>query len=209
MKGLLSSASRLTWLVPLSALGLGVMAPTAVANEETACSALDLEVRRMEPPPMQYRDFCETNPGNCTFAGVAILEWTDEVAMTVARVNREVNAEIEFQPDWDSRGVEDFWCFPADGMGDCEDLALEKRRRLVALGLPGAALTLAIVHHTERFFGHTLLLAETTAGTFVLDNLDDSLRCWDAVPYRYERREGLDGRWLRYEPHQASRLIPE
>ena len=126
--------------------------------------------------------------------------------MTVARVNREVNAEIEFQPDWDSRGVEDFWCFPAEGVGDCEDFALEKRRRLVALGLSGAALSLAIVHHTERFFGHTLLLAETTAGTFVLDNLDDSLRCWDAVPYRYERREGLDGRWFRYEPYRARRV---
>jgi len=126
--------------------------------------------------------------------------------MTVARVNREVNAEIEFQPDWDSLGVEDFWSFPAEGVGDCEDFALEKRRRLIALGLPGAALTLAIVHHTERFFGHTFLLAETSAGTFVLDNLDDSLRCWDAVPYRYERREGLDGRWFRYEPYRASRV---
>ncbi|HRQ58355.1 MAG TPA: transglutaminase-like cysteine peptidase [Azoarcus taiwanensis] len=199
MKRVLGCTPRLLQRLTLSALVLGVV-PTGVANERSACRALEIEVLRMEPAPMQYLDFCNANPGHCASGGEAILEWSEETEMTLARVNREVNAEIEFQPDWDSRGVEDFWCYPADGVGDCEDLALEKRRRLVALGSPRGALTLAIVHHREKFFAHTLLLAETTAGTFLLDNLDDALRCWDAVPYRFERREGSDGRWIRYSP---------
>lgn len=176
------------------------MAQSAAAREEIACTALDLEVSRVESPPTQYLYFCDKNPEHCTLSGPAILEWTEDVATTLESINRAVNAEITFQPDWDARGVEELWCFPVGGAGDCEDYALEKRRRLVALGLPGASLTLAIVHHTERLFSHTLLLVETTAGTYVLDNLDDGLRCWNEVPYRYERREGLDGRWLRYHP---------
>lgn len=148
---------------------------------------------------MQYRQFCEANPGHCILIGESVFEWTQETAAAIEAVNREVNAGIRLEPDWEWLGMEDLWCYPADGVGDCEDFALEKRRRLVALGFPGAALTVAIVHHRERFFAHTVLLAETTAGTLVLDNLDDALQCWDAVPYRYERREGLDGRWIRYQ----------
>lgn len=182
-------------------LGLWATAPFAGngATQQRACGALDLAVARLEPPPMQYRQFCEANPGHCILTGEFVLEWTKETAAAVEAVNHEVNTEIRFEPDWEWLGIEDLWCYPTAGVGDCEDFALEKRRRLVALGFPGAALTMAIVHHRECFFAHAVLLAETTAGTLVLDNLDDALHCWDAAPYRYERREGLDGRWIRYE----------
>lgn len=113
-------------------------------------------------------------------------------------MNRAVNAGITLVPDRIGEGSEECWEFPVQGTGDCEDFALEKRRKLVARGLPSAALTMAIVHHRGQFFAHAILLAETTRGTLVLDNLFDEVVCWDSVPYRYERRERPDGRWERY-----------
>jgi predicted transglutaminase-like cysteine proteinase len=32
----------------------------------------------------------------------------------------------------------------------------------------------------------------------VLDNLHDEPMCWDALPYRYARRERPDGLWTRF-----------
>ena len=128
-----------------------------------------------------------------------MIQWDEDLAARLAGVNREVNAEIVFVPDWDLWGLEDRWSYPTAGRGDCEDFALEKRRRLVMKGVPSAALTIAIVHHVERYYPHAVLLAETTAGTFVLDNHFDEFQCWDSVPYRYERRERLDGQWVHFE----------
>jgi len=41
-------------------------------------------------------------------------------------------------------GRVDYWTIPADGMADCEDCALAKRKALIALGLPHRALRIAI-----------------------------------------------------------------
>lgn len=131
--------------------------------------------------------------------GSDMLEWTEAARLALTDVNRTVNAEIRFMPDPEWQGYEDVWSYPLAGHGDCEDFALEKRRRLVESGLPRAAMTLAIVHHKTLFFPHVILLAETSAGTMVLDNLRDELACWDAVPFNYETRERPDGRWIRFD----------
>jgi predicted transglutaminase-like cysteine proteinase len=182
-------------------LALCSFAAPALAAEDganQACGALDLEVRRFEVPPVQYQAFCATVPDDCRLTGPSQIAWTPETASLLEEVNRNVNAEIVFVPDPDHWGAEELWCYPEDGKGDCEDFALEKRRRLVALGLPSASLTMAIAIHAREYFGHAVLLAETSAGTFVLDNLGDALLCWDETPYIWERRERPDGLWVRF-----------
>lgn len=176
-----------------------VAAPApAIATGIPRCVPMELPVARIEDPPSQYVAFCDRQAGACALDGDPVLDWTIELHRQLEAVNAAVNAEIEFIPDWENIGREEFWSYPADGAGDCEDFALEKRRRLVAAGLPGAALTCAIAFHEVQFFPHAVLLAETTSGTWVLDNLYDDLRCWDAVPYFYTRRELPDGRWTRF-----------
>lgn len=159
---------------------------------------MDLAVARVQPPLSQYVDFCRRHPEACALEGAAVLPGTPEVQALLAEVNAAVNAEIAFMSDPDCWGVEELWSFPDTGVGDCEDYALEKRRRLVAAGLPSAALTMAVVYHREGYFLHAVLLAETEAGTFVLDNLSDALLCWDAPPYRWDLRERPDGQWSRF-----------
>jgi len=168
------------------------------AARDVRCLPLRLDVWRVEAQPSQYADFCAREPQACALSGEAVIEFAAAKSL-LERINRTVNVEIAFTPDFPGDRGEECWEFPAKGAGDCEDFALEKRRRLVAEGVPSAALTMAIVHHEVQFFPHAILLAETTRGTWVLDNLLDEVVCWDAVPYRYERRERPDGMWERYK----------
>ena len=183
----------------MQALLASFLASATFGADMPRCMPMQLGVRAVEPPPSQYAAFCQTEPAACRLDGDATIHWTEALHGLLLSVQREVNAEIEFLPDWENSGQEELWCFPENGLGDCEDFALEKRRRLVAAGVPSAALTLAIAFHEVRFFPHAVLLVETTTGTWVLDNLYDDVLCWDAVPYLYTRREQPDGLWLRFE----------
>ena len=180
--------------LPLALLLLAALPAQAAPR----CNAMDVEVLRLEPPPSQYAAFCAREPGACALSGAPVLAWTEALHDELARLNATVNAEITLVSDPDNLGEEEVWSFPTDCRGDCEDFALEKRRRLTEAGHPSAAFTMAIAFHELELFPHAVLLAETTRGTWVLDNLHDPLMCWDALPYRYARRERPDGQWARF-----------
>lgn len=197
LSALWSSSIRLFWVgfVSLS------IVPSVAATDPAACSILDLPARRLEPPPVQYADFCLRQPEACILTGLPVLGNTPNLWALLSDVNSAVNAEFQLVSDPECLGLEEFWSYPQKGQGDCEDFALEKRRRLVGLGVPSASLTMAIVHHRTELFPHALLLVETDVGTWALDNLYDALQCWNALPYRFERRERTDGLWVRFSPN--------
>lgn len=163
------------------------------------CTSLDLRLREAGPAPLQYQEFCAANPGDCDMSGPdrLVLDPGDE--MLIDRINRTVNAAVTPMPDLEWRGVEDVWSYPVLGCGDCEDVALEKRRRLVGAGLPRAAFTLAIGYPRSAPSPHVVLLAETDQGTWALDQRADVLTCWDAAGLNYESRERPDGRWSHFD----------
>ena len=158
----------ITKAVVLGCLALGVTAASFSDTEarDVRCGALQLDVWRVEKRPGQYAAFCAKEPEACALSGEPVIEFAAAESL-LKRINRTVNAEITFTPDLPGERGEECWEFPAKGEGDCEDFALEKRRRLVAEGVPPAALTMAIVHHEVQFFPHAVLLAETTRGTWV------------------------------------------
>lgn len=153
----------------------------------------------MDGLPDRYLEFCSKNEGACDLSGSDLVDWSEEIQARLERVNLKVNEEITFVPDWETEGQDDVWMYPRDCKGDCEDFALEKRRRLIADGFPSASLTMAIAFHEVQFFPHAVLLVETSKGTWVLDNLFNEVLCWDAVPYAYTHRELPDGRWVRFQ----------
>jgi predicted transglutaminase-like cysteine proteinase len=180
----------------LAAVLVGLSASSSRALPR--CGPLELPVAVIDDPPTQYVDFCRRHPKSCILDGEPMIKWSTEVRQRLSDVNARVNEEVEFVSDMDNLGVEEDWSFPIDCRGDCEDFVLEKRKRLVTLGFPRASLTIAFAFHEVQFFPHAILLAETTTGTWVLDNLYEEVLCWDAVPYRYTRREQPDGTWLRF-----------
>lgn len=110
----------------------------------------------------------------------------------LVQVNRRINHLIAPVSDDAQFGVEERWFAPILSAreagqrprGDCEDYALEKRQRLLAMGWPPEALALALARlpHGEL---HTVLVAQTDQGDFVLDNLHQLPRPVSAMQ-RYE-----------------------
>ena len=111
----------------------------------------------------------------------------------VRRVNREVN-KLDYRSDTERFHQDDFWTrIDAEG-GDCEDYALEKRARLMALGLPHGALKIAICRVSGA--GHAVLTLDANGRTYVLDNNFDDLRDWHSTGYEWLfRQRGKE--WVR------------
>lgn len=154
------------------------------------------EIRDQFPP---YAAFCSRNPGECDMRGNSVIPFTFFTLELLARINGQVNREIKFSEDIFEYNEEDYWTYPIQGRGDCEDIALEKRRRLVALGLPRAALRMTIGQHKRKLFSHAFLAVETAKGTFILDTDRDDPIIWHATEYNYEARERPDGKWERFD----------
>jgi predicted transglutaminase-like cysteine proteinase len=144
--------------------------------------------------PYGWVDFCGRRQEEC---GLGKLKPLD-VRMTKAswsqlnRVNRSVNAAIEPMTNLAHWGTTlDHWDYPVDGKGDCKVYALYKRKLLIDAGFPRQALLMTVVRDLEGE-GHAILTVKTDRGEFVLDNLTDDIRPWDATGYTYLKRQAQD-----------------
>ena len=108
------------------------------------------------------------------------------------RVNQAVNRDVKKANDFDLYGQPEYWSLPrlVDGKlyGDCEDYALEKRRQLIAAGVPESALSLAVAV-TARGESHAVLMISLKSGDWVLDNLTPWATPWEDLNYRWVERQ--------------------
>ena len=132
--------------------------------------------------PTAFLAFCKRHPSDCTPDPAPRYVWLDATRMRdLNTTNMDVNDSLMFNTDLPGH---DTWDYPgADGYGDCEDYALEKRRRLMALGWPESSLLLALAQvkgeEIEAWKYHVVLVARTAQGDYMLD---DGIR--PAVPWR-------------------------
>jgi predicted transglutaminase-like cysteine proteinase len=156
-----------------------------------------------EAAPAGFISFCSRYPGQCGGAPNDPQKiHLDLAVQTVLKsVTRSVNSAIGPEDDLRHYGVAEYWDLPADGYGNCKDYALVKRKELIAAGLPERALRLAIVV-VPREGRHVVLTVATDKGDFVLDNLNDDVRPWTDVSYRWLERQDTDGGlgWVTFSP---------
>ena len=119
------------------------------------------------------------------------------VAALVAELRRIGLEPVEM---W---GREEVWSYP-EGIGDCEDYALEKRRQLMALGVPAGDLLLTVVRQPSGA-GHAVLTMRTSRGEFVLDNLEPRVLAWTDTEYTFLKRqsERNSGVWVQINDGRA------
>lgn len=110
----------------------------------------------------------------------------------VNAINRDVNREVHKATDFDLYGLLEYWSLPrvinGKMYGDCEDFALEKRRRLIAAGVPESALSMAVAV-TARGETHAVLVVSFESGDWVLDNLTPWATPWEDLNYRWVQRQ--------------------
>ena len=150
--------------------------------------------------------FCQKQPQECQIdrAQPTKIPLTPQVWATLIRVNEHVNSVVLGVTDKDHWGVVDRWDYPDDGMGDCEDIQLLKRKLLVEAGLPHRALRMTVVID-EQGRGHAVLMARTDYGDFIPDNKRNAVLPWRRTGYTFVKREGANGSaWVALGEQPAS-----
>ncbi|KAF0122537.1 MAG: conserved exported hypothetical protein [Xanthobacteraceae bacterium] len=140
--------------------------------------------------PIGWVQFCGENPADCAQRSpvARTVNLTSAAFAQLARVNLQVNREIEQVTDMDHFGVEEYWTYPVGGKGDCEDLVLEKKRRLIALGVPREAMLITVVRDLNGD-GHAILTVVTDRGDYILDNFTNEVKLWHETGYRFIKRQ--------------------
>jgi len=154
-------------------------------------SATSVAVGGKTSIPYGWVDFCGRRPDQCEVRALPAvnLKLTPTTWATLDRINRVVNGYIVPESNLDHWGTMlDHWDYPVDGKGDCKIYALFKRKLLLDAGFPRQALLMTVVYdlHGE---GHAILTVKTDKGDFILDNLVNNIRSWDATGYYFLKRQ--------------------
>ena len=144
--------------------------------------------------PYGWVDFCNRHPEECGLGRLKPVDihLTKQVWKMLNGINAFANASIEPISNLDHWGTTlDHWDYPVDGKGDCKIYALFKRKLLVERGFPRQALLMTIVRDLNGE-GHAVLTVKTDRGDFVLDNLAEDVRPWNATGYQFFKRQAQD-----------------
>jgi predicted transglutaminase-like cysteine proteinase len=162
-------------------------------------------------PPVGYEQFCRTFPDDCGpfEPGPARIRLSTEAWRQLVDVNDFVNAAVQPATDMELYGVEEWWTYPLDFRGDCEDYVLLKRKMLIERGWPAASLLITVVRDEEGD-GHAVLTVVTSAGDVVLDNQHPEIRLWNDTPYSYLMRQSKSApdRWVSLRDDRLQPQLP-
>jgi predicted transglutaminase-like cysteine proteinase len=203
----LSGTKRSALKTALIGIALATLGSSASAESLPTTQAADL-IRVIGPagPTHAWIKFCQSHPDECrvSLSQPARISLNSQVWTTLKQVNERVNSTILAVTDQDHWGVLDRWDYPEDGLGDCEDIQLLKRKLLVQAGLPRRALRIAAVIDEEGQ-GHAVLMVLTDQGDFILDNKKNAVLPWRQTGYAFIKREGTNSRaWVALGEREAS-----
>jgi predicted transglutaminase-like cysteine proteinase len=120
-------------------------------------------------------------------------------------INLKINKDITPVTDLELYGVEEYWNYPVNNKGDCEDYVLLKKKILhQQAGIPLEAMLITIVRDTNND-GHAILTIRTDYGDFILDNQELEIKLWHKTGYKFLKRQSpLDpNAWLALGQGQA------
>ncbi|MBZ9710278.1 transglutaminase [Mesorhizobium sp. B3-2-1] len=193
-------ASLMGWRRKAKGLGLAIGLIAFCSAASSAYTApVSMVIGGSTSQPIGHYDFCKIHSAECLIRSPDSepARLTAKLSREIRAVNLSVNARVKPMSDMDNYGKEEWWAYPDNGFGDCEDYALEKRRELNSLGIAIANLLMTVVRKPDGE-GHAVLTVRTDKGDFILDNLVDKVRVWNQTPYRYLKRQASDdtGHWV-------------
>lgn len=162
--------------------------------------------------PEGHFAFCKRVPSECTQKtnSPKPLKLTRELWAKLINVNNEVNMSVIPKTDPEVWGAPDYWTYPGI-YGDCEDYALEKRRRLIDLGFPRQDLLMTVVRESSGN-GHAVLTVNTDLGDYILDNQVAKVLLWKETSYLFIKRQSAadSGRWITIDdPRKPAGSAPD
>ncbi|MBX3583198.1 MAG: transglutaminase-like cysteine peptidase [Rhizobiaceae bacterium] len=188
------------FLVCALALGMSCVVATANAfhfNPTQPTNARNMVTYGATTMPVGYYEYCRRYRKECARGPEGMMiKLTEPRWREIVTVNAEVNTAVAPLTDMEIFGVEERWEYPTT-VGDCEDYALEKRKRLNELGYPLGALLLTVARDAKGG-GHAVLTVVTDLGDFILDNLEQKVLLWKETEIYYLKRQSGDdlNRWV-------------
>ena len=185
----------------------GGQAPARESRHLAALPALNInnfsQTGSVAKPPIGWTQLCTTHPEDCETPAEMLTIAQDQQTMqqiipltreswaTLNRINTLVNDTIEQVSDLDHYGVLEWWAYPDDGKGDCEDLQLLKRKLLMDAGMPRQTLLMTVVRDTHGE-GHAVLMVRTDRGDVILDSRTSTIKPWQKTSYKFIKRQSQD-----------------
>ncbi len=167
---------------PAHAAGPGGMTRNLTQGSAFAYMA---EKRKIGAPFAQVL-FCTRNPSECADnRGEPVVTLEDKALQQLKSVNLSVNKTMIGRNDSVGELGGDIWQVNVRS-GDCEDFALTKRSRLLALGWSSRAMRIATAY-TRSGEGHAVLVVRTTIGDLVLDNRTSAIKNWRDTDLRWDK----------------------
>jgi predicted transglutaminase-like cysteine proteinase len=186
MAGRFKRGLKSACIVTLALTAFTASPGVAAAND----ALLYVSVGEAARAPIGWIEFCTEHKGECATRPSSPRDvvlspkaWTDLI-----QVNNWVNDNIKPMTDLEHWGVVERWSYPDDGIGDCEDYVLLKRRMLMKAGWPREALLITVVRD-KKGEGHAVLTVKTNKGEFVLDNQESEVLLWSKTGYRFVKRQ--------------------
>jgi predicted transglutaminase-like cysteine proteinase len=198
----------------IAAFAIGAAATSLAAPTTTAALSLFAPAGTTKPAPYGWLHFCTAQPAECepTPAEPKVIPLTPRSWGELNQINSIVNRDVEPISDEDhykiyEQDILNWWTYPDDGKGNCNDYVLMKRKLLVEAGWPKAALLMTVVidHHGD---GHLILMVRTDRGDLILDNMRDDIVSWDRTGYRFVKRQSASNPndWVSIEAPRDPRL---
>lgn len=151
--------------------------------------------------PVGHYEFCQREPIECREATPKgpPIQLTRKLWAAMVDINNAVNTMITPETDMEIWGKQEVWSYPTN-VGDCEDYVLEKRRELMAKGVPAGALLITVAKQPNGD-GHAVLTVHTASGDYILDNLEPRVMAWTDTDYTFLKRQSErdSGTWVSIE----------
>ena len=177
---------------------LAVALPLIAASTTAYSASSFMQVGNRTTQPVGHYEFCQRVPAECqqVTAKRPPVELTRKLWAAMVDINNTVNVMVTPRTDQEMWGREELWSYP-DGVGDCEDYVLEKRRALIKAGVPAGNLLITVVRQPNGL-GHAVLTVRTGHGDWILDNLEPRILAWDQTEYTFLKRqsERNSGVWV-------------
>ena len=197
-------------VVGLALLGLAALnAPANAAQLVDFTNVAFAPVTGETSIPVGHADFCKRYPNECGVNATVVedVHLGADNWQQLLSVNTYFNTTIVPETDEQRYHVAEFWTYP-HGYGDCEDIALAKRKQLIADGGPASTLLMTIAKESNGE-GHAVLMVRTDRGDLILDNQDSTIRDWRDSPYHLLKRQSQAnaGEWVGIGDDRAAVIL--
>lgn len=126
-----------------------------------------------------------------------MLNWTPENQKIVKKIQRKVNKDITYRTDAESYpklDIPEYWeIIRGRGYGDCDDYALSKRALLIESFPENKNDFRLATCWCENKEYHAVLVVDTVAGSFVLDNRHAKIQPYKRLGYKWHKIQSKDG----------------